>query len=279
MAAAKQNQRLDKELVARGMAPSRSRAAQLITGGNVRVDGAVVTKPAAVVGPASNISVAAEHQWVSRAAHKLLGALEIFGVDPAGRRCMDAGASTGGFTQVLLHYGAEHVVAVDVGHDQLAPALRGHRQITSVEGCNLRYAEPEHLGAPFDLIVADLSFISLRLVTTPLARMAAPAADVLLMVKPQFEIGRQRLPRTGVVTSADQRREAVENVAQAAAEAGLILRGAARSPLPGQDGNAEFFLHCAADTQEQSAPDDRLDRALLDGVEYGEPHTTAKEAP
>lgn len=234
-------QRLDKALQQRGLAPSRTRAAQLIEAGAVRVDGVTASKAAAQVSPDQKIVVNAENQWVSRAAHKLLGALEAFpSVTVTGRRCLDAGASTGGFTQVLLHHGAAHVVAVDVGRDQLAPALRNDPRVTSKEGLNLRYADlQEH----FALIVADLSFISLTLVMDRLAIHAAPDADLVLMVKPQFEVGRHQLARTGVVSSPPHRRKAVEKVIEAAAASGLTTLNVARSPLAGQDGNAEFFLH------------------------------------
>lgn len=236
--------RLDKELVARGEVSSRSRAAQLISDGMVTVDGVVVQKPSTGVAAEAHIRVAEAQQWVSRAAHKLLGALAAFPeLDPSGKRCLDAGASTGGFTQVLLSRGAEHVVALDVGHHQLAPQLREDPRVTNREGTNLRYVNPDDVGAPFELIVADLSFISLRLVLSSLSELSAEEADLLVMVKPQFEVGRDRLPRTGVVTSAEQRREAVEGVIAEAAGLGLRTVGLVRSALAGQDGNAEFFLH------------------------------------
>ncbi|GAA1819391.1 TlyA family RNA methyltransferase [Nesterenkonia flava] len=240
-------QRLDKELVSRGLVSSRTRAAQLISAGQVRVNGAAVTKPSASVSADAQISVQDQDPWVSRAAHKLLGALEAFDdVVVAGRRCLDAGASTGGFTQVLLSAGAAEVTAVDVGHGQLVDSLRQDPRVTDREGLNLRHIAPGDLGEPFSLIVADLSFISLRLVLGPLRDQAAASADLLLMVKPQFEIGRERLSRTGVVTSAQLRQEAVFGVVTEALDLGLEFRGAVRSPLPGQDGNAEFFLHLRA---------------------------------
>lgn len=266
--------RLDKELVSRGLAPSRTRAAQLISTGKVTVNGAAVLKPSTTVEPRAEISVEEPQHWVSRAAHKLIGALESFpGVKPAGQRCLDAGASTGGFTQVLLEQGAAHVVAADVGHDQLALQLREHPQVTSCEGINLRYVQPGDLGDPFSLIVADLSFISLKLVLAPLARLAAQQADLLIMVKPQFEIGRERLPRTGVVSSPTQRREAVAGVMEAAARAGLRVQGLTRSPLAGQDGNAEFFLHLRPQSPASSPADDRVGEAEelvaeLDAVDF-----------
>ncbi|GAA4928268.1 TlyA family RNA methyltransferase [Nesterenkonia rhizosphaerae] len=237
-------QRLDKALVELGLASSRTRAGALISQGHVKVDGVVVTKASATVSDTQQLTVTHQDPWVSRAAHKLLGALEAFpDVRVEGRRCLDAGASTGGFTQVLLTREAADVVAADVGHDQLAAVLRQDARVRNIEGFNLRYAEPGDLGEPFQLIVADLSFISLKLIVGPLARLAAPGADLVLMVKPQFEIGKDRLGRTGVVSSPQLRQEAVSGVVVAAEEAGLSLQGAARSSLAGQDGNAEFFLH------------------------------------
>lgn len=236
--------RLDKALVTAGLASSRTRAGALISAGEVSVDGRVVTKASAPIKASQKLRVREHQQWVSRAAYKLLGALETFPqVNPSGKRCLDAGASTGGFTQVLLSRGAEHVVAVDVGHDQLAREIRQDPRVTAVEGTNLRYSQRGDFGDTFNLIVADLSFISLRLVLPALAEQTADDADLLLMVKPQFEVGRERLGRTGVVSSPDQRREAVEAVIEEAQRQGLVLVAVARSSLPGQDGNAEFFLH------------------------------------
>jgi 23S rRNA (cytidine1920-2'-O)/16S rRNA (cytidine1409-2'-O)-methyltransferase len=159
-----------------------------------------------------------------------------------GKRCLDAGASTGGFTDVLLRQGAAHVVAVDVGHDQLVPSLRSDPRVAVHEGLNVRYMTPEQIGGPAALTVADLSFISLTLVLHPLAACTEPGGDLVLMVKPQFEVGKERLSRTGVVTSDHERRRAVAQVAKAAVDAGLELCGLAPSPLAGQDGNVEYFL-------------------------------------
>lgn len=271
------SRRLDRALVEEHLVASRSRAAQLVAEGLVRVDGRTVRKAAAKVTEAARLEVD-DDPWVSRAAHKLLGALTVCPeVDPRGRRCLDAGASTGGFTQVLLAREASAVVAVDVGHDQLAAALREHPRVTSVEGLNLRHLEPGELGEPFELIVADLSFISLRLIVPALAAQAAAGAELLLMVKPQFEVGRERLARTGVVSSPQLRREAVAGVVAACEEAGLRLVSAHRSPLPGQDGNREFFLRlrapgrchdgAAADIADaESAAADRLER--IDHIDY-----------
>lgn len=237
--------RLDQELVARGLARSRSHAAQLIAGGRVTRAGIPLTKPALRVGPgdALDITAVGGQDYVSRAGHKLAGALRAFpGVDPAGLRCLDAGASTGGFTEVLLQAGAQRVAAVDVGHGQLVDSLRRDERVDVYEGLNVRYLDPGWIGGPVDLSVADLSFISLTLVLESLAAATRPGGSLLVMVKPQFEVGRSRLPATGVVSSEADRREAVTSVLTAALTCGLLPAGLACSPLPGQDGNVEYFL-------------------------------------
>lgn len=237
--------RLDQALVARGLARSRTHAASLIGEGKVSSGGQVLTKASLQVDDSRDLAV--EHDdrdtYASRAGHKLAGALGAFpGVSAEGKRCLDAGASTGGFTDVLLRRGAAHVVAVDVGHGQLVPHLRDDPRVDVHEGMNVRYMAPADIGGPATLTVADLSFISLTLVVQPLADCTEPGGDLVLMVKPQFEIGKDRLGRTGVVTSERERRMAVEKVARAALDAGLDLCGLAASPLPGQDGNVEYFL-------------------------------------
>ncbi|UVJ40997.1 TlyA family RNA methyltransferase [Arthrobacter sp. CJ23] len=237
--------RLDQELVVRGLARSRTHAAKLIADGKVSSGGTVLVKAAQQVAADAVLDVEShvEDIYVSRAGHKLAGALEAFpAVDVAGKRCLDAGASTGGFTDVLLRLGAAQVVAVDVGHDQLVPVLRNDPRVVVHEGLNVRYMKPERIGGPAAVTVADLSFISLTLVLHPLAACTEPGGDLVLMVKPQFEVGRERLSRTGVVSSEHERRRAVAQVARAAVDAGLGLHGLAASPLPGQDGNVEYFL-------------------------------------
>ena len=264
--------RLDQELVRRGLARSRTHAAALIADGLVSSAGTVLARAALQVPADRELQVAddGEPQYVSRAAHKLVGALEAFGqVTVAGKRCLDAGASTGGFTEVLLRRGARQVLAVDVGHGQLVEALRADPRVQVHEGLNIRYLSPQDIGGPADLTVCDLSFISLTLVVGPLAQATAVDGDLLLMVKPQFEVGRERLARTGVVGSGQERRRAVAQVAQASLDAGLQLRGLAPSPLPGQDGNVEYFLWV---TRKMSAPGpkieerDELVRRLLASV-------------
>ena len=236
--------RADVALAARGLARSRTEGAALIRAGQVLLDGRPVRRPADRVAADATLRLRDPGpRYVSRAAHKLVSALEAFpDVGVAGRRALDAGASTGGFTQVLLERGAERVAAVDVGHDQLAPPVRADPRVLVREGLNVRDLRAEDIDGPVDLVVSDLSFISLRLVLAPLASVCRPGAELLLMVKPQFEVGRRALPRTGVVTDPDARRDAVAGVAAAALGAGLAPRGLARSGLAGQDGNAEFFL-------------------------------------
>jgi 23S rRNA (cytidine1920-2'-O)/16S rRNA (cytidine1409-2'-O)-methyltransferase len=237
--------RLDQALVARGLARSRTHAASLISEGKVSSAGQVLSKASLQVEDSKDLAVEHTDQdsYVSRAGHKLAGALDAFpAITVAGKRCLDAGASTGGFTDVLLRRGAAHVVAVDVGHGQLVPQLRDDPRVEVHEGLNVRYMSAADIGGPVALTVADLSFISLTLVVLPLALSTEPGGDLVLMVKPQFEIGKDRLGRTGVVNSERERRMAVEKVANAALDAGVDLCGLAASPLPGQDGNVEYFL-------------------------------------
>lgn len=241
------SRRLDQALVARGLARSRTLAASWIRDGRVSVNGSPCTKPSLKVGDEDQLEVAASaaEEYVSRAGHKLVGALNTFTeIDPAGLRCLDAGASTGGFTDVLLRRGAREVVAVDVGHDQLVPELRGDERVRVFEGLNVRYLTTDQIGGPADLTVCDLSFISLTLVTDALGRATKDGGDVLFMVKPQFEVGIHNISRTGVVTSERERRRAVDGVISAAGRAGLEVKGRVESPLPGQDGNVEFFVWC-----------------------------------
>lgn len=242
--------RLDAELVRRGLARSRQRAADLIAAGRVEVGGAVATKPAQPVSPDADVDVRGDDrtEYVSRAAHKLVGALDAVAelvpgaVVVQGARCLDAGASTGGFTQVLLERGVAHVVAVDVGHGQMADVVAADPRVTCLEGVNVRGLTTAETGGPVGLVVADLSFISLTVALPALLGVAAPDADLLVMVKPQFEVGRERLGSSGVVSSPDLREEAVRQVAQAAERLGAVVRAVLPSPLPGPSGNHEYFL-------------------------------------
>jgi 23S rRNA (cytidine1920-2'-O)/16S rRNA (cytidine1409-2'-O)-methyltransferase len=237
--------RLDAELVRRGLARSREQAAELIADGRVAVGGQRAAKAASQVGVDAAITVAglgAEPDYVSRGGRKLAGALAAFGdLVVEGRRCLDAGASTGGFTDVLLRSGAAHVIAVDVGYGQLAWSLRTDPRVTVLDRVNVRSLEPAQVAPPPGLVAADLSFISLTLVIPALARCAAPDADFVLMVKPQFEVGRD-VVRDGVVRDPRLRMSAVAAVADSAAESGLGVLGVTASPLPGPAGNVEYFL-------------------------------------
>jgi len=237
--------RLDAELVRRGLARSRDQAADLIAAGRVAVGGQVAAKPASQVAVDAAITVEAvsdRPEYVSRGGYKLAGALAAFdGLTVAGRRCLDAGASTGGFTEVLLRAGAGHVVAVDVGYGQLAWALRTDPRVTVLERVNVRTLTPEQVAPPPELAVADLSFISLSLVLPALVRCCAPEADFVLMVKPQFEVGKD-LVGDGVVRDPELRQSAVAGVAEAASGLGLGVAGVTASPLPGPSGNVEYFL-------------------------------------
>ncbi|MDG9706163.1 TlyA family RNA methyltransferase [Streptomyces sp. DH37] len=262
--------RLDAELVRRRLARSREHAGQLIAAGRVTVGGATATKPATQVETGAAIVVAedaADPDYVSRGGHKLAGALAAFtprGLTVAGRRALDAGASTGGFTDVLLRAGAARVVAVDVGYGQLAWSLRSDERVVVRDRTNVRDLTVEQIGGePVDLVVGDLSFIPLGLVLPALARCAAPGADLVLMVKPQFEVGRERLGSGGVVRSPALRAEAVRTVAGQAAGLGLGVLGVTASPLPGPSGNVEYFLWLRAGAPELDPAD--VDRAVAEG--------------
>ncbi|WNV89419.1 TlyA family RNA methyltransferase [Umezawaea sp. Da 62-37] len=238
--------RLDAELVRRGLARSREHASQLVSAGRVTVRGTVATKPATAVEIDAAVVVREDvddPNWASRGAHKLVGALEAFSdIDPTGARCLDAGASTGGFTDVLLRRGAGQVVAVDVGRGLLDWKLRTDERVVVKDKTNVRALTPEDVGGPVDLVVADLSFISLKLVLPALKSCLKPDGDLVPMVKPQFEVGRERLGSGGVVRDPGLRADAVLTVVEAAADLGLRLHGVIASPLPGPSGNVEFFV-------------------------------------
>ena len=237
-------QRLDLALVRTGLARSRSHAAELVGAGRVHVDGTPVSKVALPVGPEQRVDVAPGTDHVSRAGRKLAGALDSLaslGLAVENRIVLDAGASTGGFTEELLRRGAQLVHAVDVGHDQLAEPLRTDPRVLVREGLNVRYLATGDLTPAPDLVVADLSFISLRLVLGPLAAVATAGSDQLLLIKPQFEVGRDRLGSGGVVRDAEARRTAVDAVLGEAESLGWVLHDVRESVLPGPSGNIEFF--------------------------------------
>lgn len=232
----------------------------MIAAGRVLINGAVAVKPATAVEAGTPLLVteeADEVSWASRGAHKLLGALDAFeplGLTVEGRRCLDAGASTGGFTDVLLSRGAAEVVAVDVGYGQLVWRLQSDDRVRVVDRTNVRSLDPDMIGGQVDLVVADLSFISLKLVLAAFVACAADGADLVPMVKPQFEVGKDRVGTGGVVRDPELRVDAVLDVSRAADEVGLRTLGVVASPLPGPSGNVEFFLWLRKQ-QEPGAPD------------------------
>ncbi|ROS74293.1 TlyA family RNA methyltransferase [Cellulomonas sp. PhB143] len=258
--------RLDAELVRRGLARARKEASELVAAGRVRLDGAVVSKASTPVAPGQRLEVEGrddDPRYTSRAAHKLAGALDALdasgatgaadpaqgpagagcGLPVAGAVCLDLGASTGGFTDVLLRRGAAHVTAVDVGHGQMVAALREDPRVSVREGLNVRDLVAEDLGTPSPtLVVGDLSFISLTLVVPAVAPLVAPGALLLLLVKPQFEVGRERLGSGGVVRDREQQADAVARVLEVCARHGLAARAVVPSALPGPSGNREFFV-------------------------------------
>jgi 23S rRNA (cytidine1920-2'-O)/16S rRNA (cytidine1409-2'-O)-methyltransferase len=270
--------RLDAELVRRGLARSREQAGELVTAGLVAVAGQRASKPATQVARDAPITVMdpGSPGYVSRGGHKLAGALEAFAdLTVAGRDALDAGASTGGFTDVLLRAGAAHVVAADVGYGQLAWSLRTDPRVTVMDRVNVRALGPV-TPAP-DLVVADLSFISLTLVLPALVAAATPEADFVLLVKPQFEVGKGRVGAGGVVRDTTDRSAAVEKVAAAAAELGLGVRGITASPLPGPAGNVEYFLWLR-----RGAPPldpDQVRQAIARGPEGSSPRASTEEGP
>src|SRR5690348_14994031 len=259
--------RLDAELVRRGLARSREQAASLVADGRVLVAGQAAGKPATQVTAGDPILITGagrEPQYASRGGAKLAGALAAFpGLRVTGRRCLDAGASTGGFTDVLLRAGAAHVIAADVGYGQLAWALRTDERVTVLDRVNVRELQPGQVAPAPDLVTADLSFIPLELVLPALVACASPEADFVLLVKPQFEVGRDRVGAGGVVRDPRLRRDAVAGVAEAAQAHGLGVAGVVASPLPGPSGNVEYFLWLR-----RGAPplrDDALRHAIEEG--------------
>lgn len=262
--------RVDAELVRRGLARSRQQAAELIGAGRVTIDGMPAAKPATAVALTARLNVEGptERTWVSRGAHKLIGALDEFGIKVAGRRALDAGASTGGFTEVLLDRGASEVVAVDVGYGQLAWSVRSDPKVRVIERTNVRDLTAEAIGGPVEIVVADLSFISLSTVLPALTACTGAGADIVPMVKPQFEVGRGQVGAGGVVVDPQLRAGAVLGVARRAAELGWHTAAVVASPLPGPSGNVEYFLWLRSEGGAVLAGDD-LDRAVHRAVAEG----------
>ena len=243
-AASEPKTRLDVWLTERGLADSRQKAQALVMAGRVRVDGAPALKPGLAVRPASSVVVLPGPEHVGRGAVKLAGALDAFGVDPAGRIAVDVGASTGGFTETLLARGARRVYAVDVGRAQLHERLRRDPRVVSRERINARRLTPHEVPEPCGLAAVDVSFISVLKILPSLRGILSPDADVIVLVKPQFEVGRRQVGRGGLVLDPSLHLAVLRQVARAATEVlGYVLAGAAASPITGADGNREFFLH------------------------------------
>jgi len=235
-------QRLDSEMARRGLASSRENARRLIMAGRVRVNSRPAGKPDLRVDPGTNISVLGfEREYVSRGAYKLLAALDHFALDVGGRMALDVGASTGGFTDVLLKRGAAHVIALDVGYGQLAERLRTDRRVTVIDRANIRLVGSDSLPYPPDLVVVDTSFISLKLVLPPIVQLLAPGAQIVVLIKPQFEVGKGKVGKGGIVRDPALREQAVEDVLEAARRLGLEVVGVIESPISGVSGNQEYL--------------------------------------
>lgn len=269
-------QRLDAELVARKIARSREHAQEMIKAGRVTVNGMLAKKPASGVDGNVSIKVAEseDDRWASRGAHKLLGALAAFeprGLSVEGKTVLDAGASTGGFTDVCLDRGAAKVKAVDVGYGQLIWRLQSDDRVDVMDRTNVRTLTPEALGGQVDLMVGDLSFISIRLVLPALAACVKEGGDLLPMVKPQFEVGKDRLGHGGVVRSPELRAEVTRQVAVEAMKYGLKTKAVVASPLPGPSGNVEYFLWLVKDSpsMDTEADFDGLDQMIATAIKEG----------
>lgn len=235
--------RADVALAEQGLFESRERAKAAILAGEVRIDGRPLTKAGEQVPLDAHFEIAAVARYVSRGGYKLAGALDEFGIDVEGRRVADIGASTGGFTDCLLQRGARSVCAVDVGYGQLAWKLREDHRVQVFERTNIRHANPADLGAPFELVVADLSFISIRAVMAKLVELLSETGEMCLLVKPQFEAGKGSVGKKGVVKSAETHQRVLEAVIGVVSGEGLVVRGLTWSPIKGPEGNIEFWIH------------------------------------
>lgn len=234
--------RADVLLTERGLVESRAKARAAIEAGLMTSAGRVVRRPSDLVDPNADVTVAAPYPWVSRGGVKLAHGLDVFGIDPRGCLCLDVGASTGGFADVLLARGAEHVWAVDVGRAQLHPRLAADPRVTSLEGTDIRRLDPAALPAPAALASVDVSFISVGLVLPYLDMFLSENAQLIVLIKPQFEVGRSGLGRGGIVRDEEQRNLAVGRIADRAAALGWQIVGIEPSPITGGDGNREFLL-------------------------------------
>lgn len=239
--------RLDQLLVDRGLAPSRERARALILAGDVSVDGQPATKAGTAISPDAVVTLRTpDHPWVSRGGLKLIHALDVFGIDPTGMLALDIGASTGGFTDVLLQRGATRVVALDVGHNQIDWKIRSHSRVVVLEGINARYLTADQLpgdAREFELITIDVSFISLRHILPVVPPRLRPGGHVIALVKPQFEAGKSDVGKGGIVRDERIHARVIEEVVEAARQSGLVQRGLEPSPITGTEGNREFLLH------------------------------------
>ncbi|MBU1227440.1 MAG: TlyA family RNA methyltransferase [Actinobacteria bacterium] len=236
--------RLDTELVRRGLLASRTAARRAIEESRVRVAGVAEPRAASLVAPSAAITIAqAERNWAGRGGEKLAAGLTAFAIDPAGRRCLDIGASTGGFTDVLLTGGAASVTALDVGYGQLVWRLRQDPRVEVVDRTNFRHVDLAALGAPFDVVVVDVSFISVALLAGQLAAAGGPDADYVVLVKPQFEVGKGQVGKGGIVSDPALHRATIERVVAALDAVGVGARGVIESPIHGAKGNTEFLLH------------------------------------
>ena len=236
-------ERLDTELTARGLCSSRNRAQTLIQDGHVTVNGVVCLKASRKVAPEDTIQVTEALPFVGRGGYKLRFALAEFQISPAGMQCLDIGASTGGFTDCMLQHGAAHVLAVDVGHDQLAPELRGDPRVTVMEGTDLRQLAADTAGLPADLVTCDVSFISLKQIIPCLPALMTGSGCAVLLVKPQFEAGRAALNKHGIVRDEKIRQQVLREISDCCAQHGLLPLGSCESPIKGGSGNTEYLLY------------------------------------
>jgi 23S rRNA (cytidine1920-2'-O)/16S rRNA (cytidine1409-2'-O)-methyltransferase len=237
-------ERLDKVIKKRGLIRSRSRAQRMIAAGRVTVDGRILTRPGHPIDPDAEIEILSFEKYVSQGGDKLEAALDQFRINPAGLTCLDVGASTGGFTDCLLQHGAAKVHAIDVGHDQLNSRIRRHSKVIVREGLNARYLEPRDIGEPVDLIVIDVSFISLKLMLLPLADILVPNGQIVALVKPQFEVGKDNLPDDGVVKKDELRQTVLSDIRSfIETETPWSVQADMQSPVEGSKGNIEFLIH------------------------------------
>ena len=252
----KHKERLDILLVERGLAESRAKAQAIIMSGEVFVDGQKADKPGASYGGEAQIEVRGGHcPYVSRGGLKLEKALRDFGVDPTGFVCSDSGASTGGFTDCLLQQGASKVFAIDVGYGQLAWKIRQDPRVVCMERTNIRYVTPEDLGEPLDLSVVDVSFISLKIVLPAIQKLLKPTGQVLCLIKPQFEAGKEKVGKKGVVRDPAVHQEVLEHFVALARELNFTIRNLTFSPVKGPEGNIEFLGHLSMEPGEDRVPE------------------------